>query len=92
MIRVFVVYEEEPDAERYAQHAELCRRVPGVTFRHGKVFAAPFGELAFKYYAEMEFSDMDAFRAAAKTPEFAATGKDSQEMGYRSQVHFAEVE
>ena len=35
---------------------------------------------------------MDAFRAAAKTPEFAATGKDSQEMGYRSQVHFAEVE
>jgi len=38
VIRVFVVYEEEPDPERFEQHAELCRRVEGSTFRHGKVF------------------------------------------------------
>jgi hypothetical protein len=91
VIRVFVVYEDDPDPDRYAQHEALCGKVPGVTFRHGKVFGAPFGDPAFRYYAEMEFEDMDAFKAAARTPEFMATGVDSQEMGYRSQVHFAEV-
>ena len=44
MIRVFVLYEQEPDRERYEQHAELCRQVEGGMFRHGKVFGAPTGE------------------------------------------------
>ena len=35
---------------------------------------------------------MDAFRAAARTPEFAATGKDAMEMGVPFEVQFAEVE
>ena len=61
MVRVFMLYEQEPDPARYEQHAELCRKVPGVTFRHGKVFGAPFGEPKFQYYAEMEFADMEAF-------------------------------
>jgi uncharacterized protein YndB with AHSA1/START domain len=34
VVRVFVLYEQRPDAERYEQHAELCRQVPGGTFRH----------------------------------------------------------
>ena len=29
MVRAFVLYESEPDPERYEQHAELCRQVPG---------------------------------------------------------------
>jgi hypothetical protein len=91
MIRVFVVYEEEPDAERYEQHAELCRRVPGGTFRHGRVFGAPVGEPRYPYYAEWEFADMDSFKSAARTEEFMATGKDAMEMGGRFHVHFAEV-
>lgn len=91
MIRVFVVYEQEPDPVRYEQHAELCRKVDGGTFRHGKVFGAPGGEPRFRYYAEWEFPDMDAFKAAARTPEFAATGADAQEMGIPMQVHFADV-
>lgn len=91
MIRAFVVYEGEPDEERYRQHVELCRRVPGSTFRHGKVFGAPIGEPKFRYYAEWEFPDMDAFKAAARTEEFVATGKDAMEMGVRFHVHFAEV-
>ncbi len=92
MIRAFVVYEGEPDPARYEEHAELCRRVPGGTFRHGAVFGAPLGEPRFRYYAEWEFPDMDAFRAAARTPEFAATGKDAMQMGVPFSVHFAEVE
>ena len=88
---MFVVYEAEPDAERFGQHAALCREVPGGTFRHGPVFGAPVGEPRFRYYAEWEFPDRDAFRAAAATPEFARTGKDAMEMGLPFQVHFADV-
>ena len=91
MVRVFVLYEQEPDAERYEQHAQLCRKVPGATFRHGRVFGAPRGEPLYPYYAEWEFADKDAFGAAARTEEFMATGKDAMEMGGRFHVHFAEI-
>jgi hypothetical protein len=89
MVRVFVVYEGEPDAARYEQHAELCTRVEGGTFRHGRVFGP--GEPAFRYYAEWEFPDMDAFKSAARTPEFAATAPDARELGVTFQVYFAEI-
>jgi uncharacterized protein (TIGR02118 family) len=92
MIRVFVVYEAEPDTEQYEQHADLCDRVPGATFRHGKVFGAPMGEPKYRYYAEWEFPDMAAFKAAAGTDEFMATGKDAMKMGIPFQVHFADVD
>ena len=91
MIRVFVVYDTEADPERYEQHADLCRKVPGSTFRHGKVFGAPMGDPRFAYYAEWEFADMDGFKAAARTPEFMETGKDAMAMGVPFQVHFADV-
>ena len=91
MVRAFVVYEKAPDPERYEQHAELCRQVPGSTFRHGPVFGAPMGEPAFRYYAEWEFADMDAFKAAARTDEVMATGKDAMEIGIPFQVLFAEI-
>jgi hypothetical protein len=91
VIRVFVVYEQEPDPERYEEHAELCRKVGGGTFRHGKVFGAPAGEPRFCYYAEWEFPSLDAFKAAARTPEFAKTGEDAMAMGIPMQVHFADV-
>jgi hypothetical protein len=92
MVRAFVVYEAEPDADRYAQHVELCHKVPGSTFRHGRIFGAPVGEPQFKYYAEWEFTDMDAFKAAARTEEFMATGKDGMELGIRFHVFFAEID
>jgi hypothetical protein len=91
MIKVFVVYEQEPDSARYERHADLCSRVPGGTFRHGKVFGAPTGQ-RYAYYAEWEFADKDAFKAAAQTEEFAATGRDAAELGVPFHVHFAEVE
>jgi hypothetical protein len=90
MIKAFVLYEQEPDPARYEQHAELCSRVEGGTFRHGKVFGAPTGQ-RYAYYAEWEFADMEAFKAAAQTDEFAATGRDAAEMGIPFHVHFAQV-
>jgi hypothetical protein len=92
MVRAVVLYDEEPDAQRYAEHVELCRGVPGATFRHGKVFGAPMGEPAHRYYAEFEWPDMAAFRASVGSPEFAATGKDAMAMGKRMTVEFAELE
>ena len=92
MVVVMVTYEELPDPDRYAEHAELCRKVPDSTFRHGRVFGAPMGEPQYKYYAEWEFPDLEAFKAAARTDEFMATGKDATEMGVPFHVHFAEVD
>ena len=92
MVRAIVLYDDVPDPDRYARQAELCRKVPGGTFRHGQVFGAPMGEPRYGYYAEWEFADMDAFKAAARTDEFAATGKDAMEMGGRFTVMFADVD
>jgi hypothetical protein len=91
MVRAIVLYDEEPDAERYERHVELCRQVPGATFRHGQVFGAPMGDPAYRYYAEFEWPDMDGFKAASRGEEFAATAKDAMDMGSRFTVMFAEV-
>jgi hypothetical protein len=91
LVRVFVLYEQVPGAERFEQHAELCRKVAGGAFRHGNVFGAPMGEPRFKYYAEWEFPDMESFKSAARTEEFVATGKDAVDMGVPFHVQFAEL-
>jgi hypothetical protein len=90
MVRVFVLYEQEPDPARYEQHVELCRMVTDAVFRHGRVTKTLFGnEVA--YYAEFEFPDKDTFTAAASTDAFRATGADAAEMGYPHSVHIADV-
>ena len=91
MIRAFVLYEGDVDPDRYAEHVELCRRVPGATFRHGRVFGSPAGEPKHRYYAEFEWPDMDDFKAAARSEEFGATAKDAMAMGVPFDVEFAEL-
>lgn len=91
MVRVFIVYEAAPDAERYAEHIEFCRKVDGATFRHGPVLGLPGGEAKFAYYAEFEFPDMDTFKTASSTPEFRATAADAMAMGIPYHVDLAEV-
>jgi hypothetical protein len=92
MVRAIVLYDEEPDATRYESHAELCRLVPGATFRHGRVFGAPVGQPAYRYYAEFEWPDADSFKAGSRTDEFMATAKDAADMGGRFTVLFADVD
>jgi hypothetical protein len=91
MVRVLVLYDEEPDSQRYAEHADLCRRVQGGTFRHGRIFGSPFGEPPYRYYAEWEFPDADAFKTATRSEEFMATGKDAMAMGGKFTVLFADL-
>jgi hypothetical protein len=92
VIRALVLYDGEPDRQSYDEHAALCRLVPGATFRHGRVFAAPMGEPKHRYYAEWEWPDMDAFKAAARSPEFADTGKHAMTLGVPFSVEFAELD
>jgi hypothetical protein len=93
MVRAFVLFEgEAPSADRYEQHnRDFSYKVPGATFRHGGVFGAAFGEPKYKYYAEFEWADMDAFKAATRSEEVAAAGKDAMEMGIPFQVYFVEL-
>jgi hypothetical protein len=92
VIRVFVLYEAEPDPKRYASHVELCRQVPGATVRHGPVLRTLHGESQPKHYAEFEFPDMESFQAVARSDEFRATGTDAAELGIAHSVYLAEVE
>jgi hypothetical protein len=82
MYRVIVLYEQEPDADSYAEHVELCERVPNAVFRHGKITGAPMGEARHAYYAEWEFADEDAFRSGTRSEEFMASGKDAYKRGF----------
>jgi hypothetical protein len=92
MVRAVVLYEREPDPERYARHlAEFVEAVECSAFRHGKSFGAPFGEPAFAYLAEFEWADREAFDAAVRSDAFAASGKDAMEMGIPFTVTFTDV-
>jgi hypothetical protein len=92
MIRALVLYDGEPDPQRYAEHVELCLKVPAAAFRHGKVFAAPRGEPKHRYFAEFEWPDRASFDAAVRGPEFAECGGDAMKMGVPFSVEFAEID
>ena len=92
MVRAIVLYEAEPDPERYARHLEeFTTPVECSAFRHGKVFGSPFGEPAARYYAEFEWEDMETFKRVVSPPEFAAAGADAMAMGIPFTVQFAEL-
>jgi hypothetical protein len=92
MFRVIVLYDQEPDADAYAEHADLCRQVPASVFRHGKVSGAPMGDAKHAYYAEWEFADEEAFKAGTRSDEFMASGKDAYKRGFpQPTIEFAEV-
>jgi hypothetical protein len=93
VIRAIVQYESEPDQERYQHHLEeFTAPVECAAFRHGKVLGVPFGEPAYRYYAEFEWADKESFDAAVKSEAFAAAGKDAMAMGIPFTVHFVAVE
>ena len=92
MIRALVLFEGSPDPERYRQHIDdFSLKVDCKAIRHGRIFGSPFGEPKFQHYAEFEWDDMESFKAAANSPEFAASGQDAMAMGIPFTVHFAEI-
>jgi enoyl-CoA hydratase/carnithine racemase len=99
VIRAIVQFESEPDPERYRKHLdEFTVPVECSAFRHGKVFGSPFGEPAYRYYAEFEWDDMDSFKAAVNSDAFVAAGDrvtepshprpvDPSELGFETIVY-----
>jgi hypothetical protein len=89
VIRVFVLYSEQPDPERYEQHVQLAReQVPGAEIRHGRVLGG-MPEPDAAYYFEYEFPDRDAWKAAQDG--LLAGAEDAQDMGVPFRVHFVEL-
>jgi hypothetical protein len=92
MYRISVLYQEAPDPDAYAKHAEVCKRLPGGAFRHGPVLGSPMGAPKHAYYAEWEFPDKEAFDAAGRSPELVAAGNDAHERGLPEHfVEFVEI-
>ena len=93
MVRAVILFEGEPEPERYRQHIdEFSLKVPCRAVRHGRIFGSPFGEPKFRHYAEFEWDDMESFKAGANSPEFAAAGEDAMAKGVPFTVHFAEID
>ena len=92
MFRAVVLWERAPDPDWYAGHAELCKQVPGVAFRAGRVFGSPAGEPDREQYAEFEFPDRPTFDRGMGSDEMRAAVEDAQTQGIPFHVYFAEVE
>jgi hypothetical protein len=88
MYRAVVLWERAPDAEWYAGHTELCKRVPGVTFRAGPIFGGPAGAPDRQLYAEFEFPDRESFDRGMGSEEMGAAVKDGQSQGIPFHVYF----
>jgi len=91
VVKAIVLWERAPDSEWYGRHAELCRKVPGVTFSAGRIFGTPAGESEYAQYAEFEFPDMDAFNRGMTSDEMKAAVEDAQTQGIPFHVHFVDV-
>jgi hypothetical protein len=91
VIRVFVLYPEAPDPERYQQHVELnLREVPSALIRHGSVLGSAQGKSEYAYYFEYEFPDRDTWDQARAG--LLKGAEDAQTLGVPFKVYFAELE
>jgi hypothetical protein len=91
MFRVVVLYEREPERDRYREHLELTGRGPGVSITHGPIFGSPAGPPPFRYGAYLDFPDREAFETGTRSPEMRAAAEDAQSFGIPFQILFAEI-
>jgi hypothetical protein len=90
VIRVFALYREAPDPERYGEHVEFSRReVPAAAIRHGRILGSAEGESDFAYYFEYEFPDRETWKAAQDG--LMKTAEDARQLGVDFRVYFAEL-
>ncbi len=84
MVKLVALYTVPPDPAAFDRHyvethLPLIRRWPGLRrLEAGKVTGAVGGKTPYYAVAEMYFDDMDALRAAMRSPEGRAAGDDLQ--------------
>jgi len=84
MIKMIALYKHPQDKEKFDEyyfntHGPLTEKIPGlVKMDVTKITGSPMGGEG-KYYmmAEMYYEDMASFKAAMKTEEAKASGKDA---------------
>jgi len=91
VVKAVVLWERAPESDWYASHAELCKKVPGVTFRAGGIFGTPEGEPDYAQYAEFEFPDMETFRRGMGSEEMKTAVEDAQTQRIPFRVYFVDV-
>ena len=91
MFRAVVLWERAPDADWYSRHAELCKQVPGVSFKAGRIFGSPVGKPDREQYAQFDFPDREAFDRGMTSPEMRAAVEDGQTQGIPFHVYFVEL-
>jgi hypothetical protein len=91
MYKAVVLWEQAPDPDWYARHGELCKQVPGVTFRAGRIFGSPAGKPDREQLAEFEFPDRESFDQGINSQEMAASVEDGQTQGIPFHVYFVEM-
>jgi hypothetical protein len=91
VVKAVVLWERAPDSDWYAGHADLCRKVPGVTFRAGPIFGTPGGDSEYAQYAEFEFPDRETFNRGMGSDEMKAAVEDGQTQGIPFHVYFVDV-
>ena len=91
MVKAVVLWERAPDAKWYGDHGELCKKVPGVTFRAGSIFGSPAGKPDRQQYAEFEFPDRATFDRGMSSDEMKACVEDAQTQGIPFHVYFVEL-
>jgi hypothetical protein len=91
VVKAVVLWEQAPAPDWYAQHAELCKKVPGATFSAGRIFGTPSGPSEYAQYAEFAFPDKDAFKGGMGSDEMKVVVEDAQTQGIPFHVHFVDV-
>ena len=84
MVKLVALFKKPADQESFDRHyadthIPLVRKWPGLRkVETGKITGAIGGETPYYQVAEMYFEDMDALKAALRSPEGKAAGADLQ--------------
>jgi hypothetical protein len=91
MVKAVVLWERAPESEWYSRHGELCSKVPGGTFRAGRIFGSPTGKPDRQQYAEWDFPDRETFDRGMASSEMKDCVDDAMTQGIPLHVYFVEL-
>ncbi len=79
-MKLVAMYTQPTDVDAfesdYANHVKLIEQIPGLQETRLTRFSRTLRGSGYYLMAEMIFPDADTFKAAMRSPEMAATGKD----------------